>query len=291
MTDEEPLEEVRARLAAGEPFRGRLAREFHRLVAEADPTATDDTLAALPGNGGMHIHRSLVAWSSVTRGERVLDVGCGAGGAARVAAEAVGEQGIVVGVDPSPRSLAVARARAPEDLPMAFIQGEADDLSAVPDRGMDCVIASLVLDRIEDIGPFAREAFRVLRPGGRLVASVIDADSFRPADGAFHAAALAVLARHVPGAFSGRAGRATIPRDRPDAAAFRAAGLASLEERDGQLVAALDTPEAAWALYSRSVIAHMMGPEGREDLRRALAARVPHTLYVPVRLIRTRRPG
>jgi SAM-dependent methyltransferase len=286
-----PLDPLRARLAAGEPFRGDLARAFHRLVADADPLATDETLAPLEGNKGTHIHRSLVGWSSVTRGERVLDVGCGAGGAAFVAAEAVGEQGIVVGLDPSPRSLEVARLRAPEDLPMAFVRGDADDLSAVPDRGMDCIIASLVLDRIDDLAPFAAEAFRVLRPGGRLVASVMDFDSLRPADAAFHAAALAVLARHAPGAFSGRASRQGIPRDRPDAAAFAAAGLASLEEREGQLVAPLPTPEAAWALYSRSVLAQMMGEDGQAELRAVLAARVPHTLYLPVRFIRTRRPG
>jgi SAM-dependent methyltransferase len=285
------LEAVRRRLAAGEPLAGDLLVALSAAATAADPAATEDTLAALSGNGGVHLHRSLVGWAALVARERVLDVGCGAGGTARAAAEAVGEGGFVVAVDRCPEAVEEARRRTPDDLVVLHRVADVARLEAVPDRGMDCVVASLLLDQLPDLGPALRELHRVLRPGGRLVASVMDFDQFRPADAAFMGAPLAVVARHAPGAFAGRGSRATIPRERADAAAFREAGFSSVEERDVQLVAPFETPEAAWALFGRSLMARMLGEEGRAELRAALAARVPHTLYLPVRFLRTRRPG
>jgi len=282
---------LRARLAAGEPLRGDLARQVFRAATDLDPTATEETLGTLPGNGGLQLYRSLVQWAGLVRRERVVDVGCGSGGASRAAAEAVGDEGIVVGVDPSPAAIAAAQALTSIDLPVVYIEGVAERLSMVPDRGADCVVASLVLDQIEDLAPFAREVHRVLRPGGRLVASVMDWDQLRPADARLHGAALAVLARHARGALAGLAVRPTIPRGRAEAAAFRAAGLASVEERDGQLVAELPTPAHALRLYGRSVVGRLLGDDGLRELAGALARHVPHTMYLPVRLLRTRRPG
>jgi hypothetical protein len=82
-----------------------------------------------------------------------------------------------------------------------------------------------------------------------------------------------------------------MPRDQEDRAAFQQAGFATIEERDVQLIAVLETEDDAWGLFSRSIIGQLLDPLGRLDLRGVLAAHVPHTLYLPIRFLRTRRSG
>jgi hypothetical protein len=53
----------------------------------------------------------------------------------------------------------------------------------------------------------------------------------------------------------------------------------------------MEDPDDAWAAFSRTYIAHLLDAEGIADLRRILERRMPHTLYLPVRFLRTRRPG
>jgi len=285
------LERLRARIAAGEPMTGDLASSFALAATAIDPSATEDTLGRLGGNGGVTLYRSLVGWAALVPRERVLDIGCGSGGATREAARAVGAEGSVIGIDASPEAIAVARERTPDELGITYRVARAEHLAGIPDRSIDCVIASLVFEQLVDLGAVAEEIVRVLRPGGRIVASVMDFDQLRPADAAVFGSVLAVVGWHARGALSGRASRATIPRDLRDLTALRGAGLAGIEERDVQLIAVLDTEEDAWDLFSRSLIGQVLDPLGRLDLRGALVGHVPHTLYLPMRFIRTRRPG
>lgn len=285
------LERLRARIAAGEPMTGELASAFALAATALDPTATEDTLGRLGGNGGVELYRSLVAWAGLVPRERVLDIGCGAGGATRPAARAVGPGGSVIGIDACGEAITAARERTPDELGIDYRVLRAEHLAAIPDRSVDCIIASLVFEQLADLPPVLGEMYRVLRPGGRVVASVMDFDQFRPADAAFFGAVLAVVAWYARGALSGRAARATMPRDPADRAAFRHAGFASVEERDAQLIAVLETEDEAWSLFSRSLIGPLLDPLGRLELRGVLAAHVPHTLYLPIRFLRTRRPG
>jgi SAM-dependent methyltransferase len=284
------LAEIRDRLAAGEPLVGPLAASFYRAVHALDPGATEDALAALPGNGGVHLYESLVSWASLAPGERVLDLGCGSGGATRAAARVVGAEGLVIGVDPSPEAITLARRRTDPALPIVYRLGVAERLSTIPDRSMDCVVASLVLEQV-NLEPALAEAIRVLRPGGRLVASVTAFDRLRPYDAGIMGTVLALVAVRARGALAGRASRASIPHDPADASAFRSVGLATPEERDVQLAAVMEDVDDAWALFSRTYIAHMLDDDAQVELRRRLARRVPHTLYIPLRFLRTRRPG
>ncbi|MBJ7456867.1 MAG: methyltransferase domain-containing protein, partial [Thermoleophilia bacterium] len=192
------LAEIRAEVAAGRPLVGSLATRFQRAVNAIDPAATEDSLAVLPGNRGVHLYDSLVAWASLVAGDQVLDLGCGSGGATRAAARAVGEEGMVVGIDSSPECIAEATARTPAGTPAMFRRGDITRLTAFGDRTFAGVVASMVLDQVDDLAPLLEEVFRVLRPGGRFVASVMSFDHLRPMDASFMGSVLAVVGRHAP---------------------------------------------------------------------------------------------
>ncbi|HEY4028214.1 MAG TPA: class I SAM-dependent methyltransferase [Candidatus Dormibacteraeota bacterium] len=102
------------------------------------------------------------------RGERVVDVGCGTGNAALLAA-ARGAH--VTGVDPAQRLLEVARRRAAEQgLEARFVQGEAAALP-LDDRSAEIVLSVFGVIFAPDASAVAAEVARVLAPGGRFVLS------------------------------------------------------------------------------------------------------------------------
>ncbi|MGI9539199.1 MAG: class I SAM-dependent methyltransferase [Miltoncostaeaceae bacterium] len=288
---QERMDEIRARVAGGEPLVGQLRTDFFAAAHALDPTATEDSLAVLPGNRGVEIYSSLLQWAPLVGGERVLDVGCGSGGAARAAAAIVGEKGRVMGVDTCREALAEASERTAAGAPVSFRRSNAQSMPFLDDRAFDCAVASLVLEEIDDLPAAIAEVTRVLRPGGRFVASVMAFDRLRPMDAAFMGSVLAVVGRRAPGALAGRASRASVPDEPADKAAFADAGLNTVEEQDVQLAAVMEDADDAWRIFSRTHIAYLLDEEGRADLREVLARRLPHTVYLPVRFLRTRRPG
>jgi arsenite methyltransferase len=102
-------------------------------------------------------------------GERVLDVGSGAGTDSLVAAQMVGAEGHVTGIDMTPEMLARARRAAAEmELDnVEFVEAEAEQLP-FPDGRFDVVLSNGVIDLIPDKDAVFSELFRVLRPGGRI---------------------------------------------------------------------------------------------------------------------------
>jgi arsenite methyltransferase len=102
-------------------------------------------------------------------GERVLDLGCGAGTDSLIAAQMVGEHGHVTGVDMTPEMLAKARAAAAEmgAQNIEFVAAEAEHLP-FPDASFDVVISNGVIDLIPDKDAVFSELHRVLTPGGTL---------------------------------------------------------------------------------------------------------------------------
>lgn len=111
--------------------------------------------------------RRLLDAARLRDGERVLDVACGTGVAARLAAEAVGATGSVAGVDANPGMLAVARAATPAGLSITWHHGSAEALP-VADVSVDVVLCSLGFQFFADKAGALREMRRVLAPGGRL---------------------------------------------------------------------------------------------------------------------------
>ncbi len=111
------------------------------------------------------------ALEDIHPGEAVLDLGCGAGFDAFVAAQFVGPGGRVAGVDLSPEMLAVAEAgRVENDLPQIEFREAAVEALPFPDASFDVALSNGVLNLIPDKPAALREIFRVLKPGGRLQA-------------------------------------------------------------------------------------------------------------------------
>jgi arsenite methyltransferase len=112
-------------------------------------------------------------------GERVLDLGSGAGTDSLVAALMVGNTGSVTGIDMTPEMLAKARGAAAEAglENVAFIEGEAEHLP-FDDESFDVLISNGVIDLIPDKDAVFAEIYRVLVPGGRI--QVADVTIQRP---------------------------------------------------------------------------------------------------------------
>ena len=102
-------------------------------------------------------------------GERVLDLGCGAGTDSLVAAQMVGPGGRVTGIDMTPEMLAKARAAAAQmgASNVEFLESEAEQLPFA-DGSFDVVVSNGVIDLIPDKDAVFSEIFRVLQPGGRM---------------------------------------------------------------------------------------------------------------------------
>jgi arsenite methyltransferase len=102
-------------------------------------------------------------------GERVLDLGSGAGTDPLVAAQMVGPEGHVVGIDMTPEMLAKARGAAAElgADNVEFVEGEVERLP-FPDASFDVVISNGVIDLVPDKDAVFSEIHRVLAPGGRI---------------------------------------------------------------------------------------------------------------------------
>ena len=177
----------------------------------------------------------------VESGDRVLDVACGTGAVARVAAEHVGDAGRVVGLDINPGMIVAARSLEPSPgaAPIEWREGSA--LSLPFERGeFGVVLCQLGLQFFPDRSAALREMRRVLMPGGRIGASVYTAIERNPATHALST----VLDRHLGQSASLAKRSEHSLADREELSAlFTAAGFAGVRIETATLTVRFATAE------------------------------------------------
>lgn len=120
---------------------------------------------------GAGVAAALVDAAALKAGERVLDVACGTGTVARLAAKIVGPDGKVAGLDVNPGMLEVARKATPTTLSIDWYTAPAEAMP-LPDAAFDVALCAMGLQFFGDKRAALAEVDRVLAPAGRFVANL-----------------------------------------------------------------------------------------------------------------------
>ncbi|MCX5678892.1 MAG: arsenite methyltransferase [Candidatus Omnitrophica bacterium] len=144
------------------------AKEISRKVGYSD-----SEMSAVPEGANLGFGcGNPVAIATLKEGETVLDLGAGAGFDAFLAAAKVGKSGKVIGIDMTPEMVERAKenARKGNYVNVEFRLGDIENLP-VEDNFVDVVISNCVINLSPDKEKIFKEAFRVLKRGGRLIVS------------------------------------------------------------------------------------------------------------------------
>jgi ubiquinone/menaquinone biosynthesis C-methylase UbiE len=198
----------------------------------------------------------LVAEAALQPGERVLDVACGTGIVARIAAEQVGSKGTVSALDISAPMLDVGRSLPPpKGAEVRWYETSAESIP-LPDEQFDVVFCHLGLMFISDAPAALREMHRVLVPEGRVLATF-------PIANEFFTRLETTLARHVPPA-AGFVGKVFSLGDPKRAEGlFRDAGFRDIAVRPHTKQLTLPPPrDFLWHYVGCTPMSEMVAPPG-----------------------------
>jgi ubiquinone/menaquinone biosynthesis C-methylase UbiE len=156
-------------------------------VAHAYKRRLDEVMA----RGEAHGRIAVIDWVDPVAGKRILDLACGPGTLSYPIAKSVSPGGAVIGIDLAPGMIELAQREAPPGLPLSFELMDVEDLR-FPDHSFDAVVCGHGLQFVPDLLRALAEAWRILKPGARMAASV-PVDPAKPSD------AQAILERAIGG--------------------------------------------------------------------------------------------
>lgn len=154
-----------------EQVRDEAEEEFDPLAQARTMGYTEEQIASVPAEAVMGYGcANPLAFAALREGESVLDLGCGGGFDALLAAQEVGPEGSVVGVDSDAEMVELARRNAAES-GAGNVTFEVAQMSDLPleDASLDVVISNCVINHSLDLEAVFGEIRRCLRPNGRMV--------------------------------------------------------------------------------------------------------------------------
>src|SRR5262245_59538145 len=220
------------------------------------------------------IGRRTVERLQLKPGARVLDVACGTGASAIPAAQRVGPNGAVVGVDLAERLLDLGRVKA-QRLGLANIEFRVGDMVrlGLPDATFDAAVCVFGIFFVDDMASAVRELWRLVRPGGQLAITTWGPRMLEPGSSAFWKAVESERPDLV---------RSYNPWDRIDTPAaleelFCASGIEEAQITAESNLQPLASPDAWWTIvlgtgYRNTV--EQLDPSGRDRVRAANLAQL-----------------